>query len=519
MKNVLFPFLAILAWFQLVHAQLEWSSPPAVISNTGVDASDQEIAIDPNGNGVAVWVENGYIISSYLSFGGSWSSTSTLSSSGASAPQVAFDSGGNATAIWVESGVIQSSTLPFGGSWSSTPDVLSSTGASSPQLAVDGDGNAVAIWVRGDNIESNSKLSGGSWNDSPDVFDGPGASSPQVAINGGNVVAVWHSPVDSTNMVSSTSKAIGGAWNTVQLVSWSFLNSAFAKVAVDPSGNAVATWFSYNLSGDDFSSVALQSASLPIGGYWTSPVYISSYGIMNPANLVSYISLDGNGDGVAVWTMSYDGSLLNVESSTLPFGGYWTYVVEVNPTDPYAYDCNVDVVSIPPALALYMMKSTGISIQAVYKDIDSFDGIWSSPATISVDTYNAYPRIDASLLDNTLNAIAVWTGWDGSNTNVQAVTISKEILQPPTGLAVSQTTNDLNVLTEYQNVVTWDASALIDVVGYNIYRGDVFLGAVSSTDTLQFTDYNRTLGAMDSYGVSSVDAYGSESSQAIITLM
>lgn len=512
MKKILFPFFAILACFQFAYS-LQWSSPPAVISSPGINASHPEIAVDSNGNGAALWIENAYIKSSYFTSGGSWSSPVTLSGSGASSPKITMDGSGNATALWMESGVVKSSVLPFGGSWG-TAVALSSSGASSAQISVDGSGNAVAIWARDGNIESVSKLSGGSWSTTPDVFMGPDASNPWVGVNGGNVVAVWHTLVDGVNYIYSSAKAVGGTWNSPQYISYVFQNSVLAKVALDPNGNAVAVWFIYNVSGDDYSDVTVLSASLPNGGYWSYAVEISGSGIRNPADLALDISLDPNGNAVAVWTMSYDGSLFNIETSTLPFNAYWSSVVTIDSLDPYAYSADVDVVAAPDACAVYMISNTGISINVARKDIVAPTGVWDLAGTISNYTYNNHPRIDATLIGNTVNGIAVWAGWDGSTGIIQAVTITQSVIQPPTGLAVSQTTNNFGVFTEYQNSVTWVASVSSDTVSYNIYRDGVLIGNVSG---LVFVDHNRVPGDEHTYGVASLDAYGSESALAMVT--
>ena len=117
MKKVLIAFLAFL--FPLMGNNINWAVPTTTLSSATVAASDQHIAIDANGNVVAVWVENGAIKAAIKHISGSWSSAVTLASTGASYPRVASDLNGNATAIWLASGVVKAATKTLGGSWSS----------------------------------------------------------------------------------------------------------------------------------------------------------------------------------------------------------------------------------------------------------------------------------------------------------------------------------------------------------------------------------------------------------------
>src|SRR5689334_4310685 len=81
---------------------INWSSPPATLSTTNVNASDPQVVVDANGNTIAAWIESGLLKSSALPSGGSWGSATTISGSTASSPKLALDGSGNATIAWVE---------------------------------------------------------------------------------------------------------------------------------------------------------------------------------------------------------------------------------------------------------------------------------------------------------------------------------------------------------------------------------------------------------------------------------
>src|SRR3990172_6469166 len=160
----------------------QWPVPPDNISTPGVNASDQQIAIDANGNVVVVWIENGYVKSRSKPISGSWSATiDTLSNFGAEVPQVVLDDNGNAIALWSENGIIKAAGKPLEGSWTPS-DTLSGTGASFPHIVTDSSGNAVAIWEENGFIKSATKLVNGSWPGTADTISNAGASSSQIGV-------------------------------------------------------------------------------------------------------------------------------------------------------------------------------------------------------------------------------------------------------------------------------------------------------------------------------------------------
>ncbi len=304
-----------------------------------------------------------------------------------------IDSSGNVTALWLENGVVSSASLPFRGSWSAEVAV-SSSGSSSPALAVDHSGNAVAIWVRGGVIESSTQLFGGSWSLVAQLTTNP-SSSPRVAIgNNGTVVAVWHSVISGSNIVVAATSPISGSWNAaanILAVSPAFSHD-LPKIAVDANGNATALWLRYQLSGGVYQNISVFAATLPAGSSsWNVPTILTSGGeILDITKLSSRIQVDGNGNAVAFWSMSYDGSTFNVETATKPMGGSWSST----PTTLQAgvlYAYQVDVMSnsdntLGEAVSAYMMfdGTSSVIVQAQEANI-AVPGqtLWSFPITLS----------------------------------------------------------------------------------------------------------------------------------------
>jgi hypothetical protein len=140
-----------------------WQSP-ADLSAAGSSSVQSQVAIDPQGDAIAVWLNNGtYAIvqAAVRPAGQTWQTPTDLSADNESAddPHVAFDAHGNAVAVWTRSNgisdIAQAASRPAGGGWQ-TPVDLSATGADAlhPQVAVDPQGNATAIWSRNFTVQA-----------------------------------------------------------------------------------------------------------------------------------------------------------------------------------------------------------------------------------------------------------------------------------------------------------------------------------------------------------------------------
>jgi hypothetical protein len=183
---------------------------PGDLSVAGQDAYDQQVAVDSQGNAVAVWdrynATNTIVQGAVRPAGGIWQAPVDLSVAGqnADSPQVAFDSQGNAVAVWRRFNgtnyIVQGAVRPAAsGVWQAPVD-LSAAGqdANVPHVAVDSQGNAIAVWQRSNAadiiVQGAVRPAGGVWQAPVDLsVAGQGAYSPQVAFDSqGNAIAVWH---------------------------------------------------------------------------------------------------------------------------------------------------------------------------------------------------------------------------------------------------------------------------------------------------------------------------------------
>jgi hypothetical protein len=508
MKKIILMVSSLLCFSQLVCSDYNWSFPADIISSASVNVNDPQIAMDPNGNSTAVWLENGSVKSKSKAIGMGWSGIAILSNANSSWPRVVAHSNGDATAIWLENGIVKASTKPFNGNWSAAVNI-SGSGASTPDLAIGSSGALVAVWVRNKRVEASTKLAGQSWNSSLTVSSA-NAFSPKVAIGGTGenekAVAVWHTASNGNKIVYASIKPITKAWGSQAALSDPNYCAEYANVAVDGNGNATAVWFKYEPLGSTLFNVYVQSADSLPNKTWSLPVDLSSPGICDPENLTARIAYDGAGNAIALWTMSFDDETFSIQSAYKPAFSVWNRAESLVQKNLYARSADVSVSAFGDALALYMFyNGSDLIIQSSSSDITGYiNNVWSVPLNISEGSYNGNPRVASATSGDVINAAALWITYNGMNTALAASTGPKAIPAPPSNLAVMQSSNNFGVFTEYANTVSWDASADPNVTGYLIYRDGIFLAKVGA-NVLEYIDNNQTSNGSVTYGVASVD--------------
>lgn len=301
------------------------------ISVSGGNADSPELAMDffgTVGNAVAIWHRyngtNFIVQSSELPSGGSWSTPVNISPSGQDAliPEIAVDPNGNALAICTRydgtNFTTRSAIRMYGDTWGPSI-VLSEPGqtASQGNVAVDKDGNGVVVWSQFDGsnyvIQASYVPYGGSWSTPQSIsITGEDAFTPMVVSDpAGNSVAVWVR-FDGTNYVAQSSRTLSdGSWTTPVDISNSGVNVTNVYIGLNTSGYAVAVW-----DESDGTNSVIQSATLPLNGTWSTPAAVSTPG--NYAYL-PVVGVDDTGNAVSIWLES-DGTNYYVWGSSLAFG-------------------------------------------------------------------------------------------------------------------------------------------------------------------------------------------------------
>ena len=184
-----------------------------ILNKGGKIGSSPQIVIDSGGNAIIVWGQfdgacyNYNIYSNRYVSGVGWGRTRLIETTNGYAKnsQIAIDSNGNAIAVWYQWDEIRDNIwanryVP-GTGWGTAQLIEGdNTGtAYNPQVAIDSSGNAIAVWYHHDgtryNIRSNRYILGRGWgrNQLIETDNAGTAYNPQVAIDSsGNAIAVWY---------------------------------------------------------------------------------------------------------------------------------------------------------------------------------------------------------------------------------------------------------------------------------------------------------------------------------------
>jgi PKD domain len=290
------------------HGSETWQTPVALSGEEGLIGSPH-VALDAAGDAVAVWKdwESRFRIEAATrpSSSGVWRAPVILSAPGenASGPKIAVDPEGEAIAVWDKGGVVETADQPAGSEAWQAPVALLPAGqtATEPEIAIDGSGNAVAVWEGSSNgveeeIESSVRPSGsGTWQ--PPALVSSGKISPEkvgefpeLAVNAeGAAVAAWDQWIGNEFIVEgSTKPAASGVWQGPVALSATGQSSFIPWIAIDPWGNAVAAW-------------QVQSPTLGVGaaGYDAGPM-IDRLGVPKTGTVGNPVSFSSS--PLAVWS-------------------------------------------------------------------------------------------------------------------------------------------------------------------------------------------------------------------------
>ena len=297
-----------------------WSTAAQVGNGGNTTAFRPKVAFDANGNAFAVWhqfdfaVNHFNILASHYTVNAGWDSPVALQSAGVQEsvePQIAVDANGNALAVWEQSdGVrsrIVSSRFTAGAGWSTSRSVdLGAGGAGTgdalePQIALDAQGNALVLWRQFEPSLNRCGVWSNRYTGASDTLGTPvqiGTSDnledpdrmPRLLIDtNGNGLAVWR---DAVVGVWSNRFAAGGGWQSAELIGNGSVDHP--DLAIDARGNAVAVW-SQSAGTQQF----IWSNRFTRGSGWGSAAQIES--VAGGVASSPKVGLDANGAGLVLW--------------------------------------------------------------------------------------------------------------------------------------------------------------------------------------------------------------------------
>ena len=425
---------ALLVQPHSARAQGGWSGTVATISPTSEYAFAPQVAVDPQGNAIAVWfiqdIEKPIIRAArYTTATGTWGNpvdvSTVVSGQAAFHPQIGVDSNGDATVVWYRStseaspGVIQAAHFTAAtGTWSSATE-LSSKG-SFPKLAVDVAGNAITVWYEFTHVIGSTTYTihaarydraTGSWGSVVTLATGTSTLTssdyldyPELAVDaGGNVIVVWSRHIGVT---SSFRNIIQAARYTMATATWggatdisglNCLGCASPRVATTPNGNAMAVW------SDRGPPSVLQAARYTATtGTWAAPVNISPISLDEYTYVLPRIAGDPAGNFTAVWSDAYYlATAARYSAATMT----WGPATPISAFGNYALYPRVTVDTSGNATAVwYVDNPTGQTVQAARWSAAT--AAWSGVTNLSAVNVNV--GVPEAAVDPAGNVTAVW---------------------------------------------------------------------------------------------------------------
>lgn len=349
-----------------------YSEGQANLNDGGIDQRNPAIVVDPSNDPRAVWEDNHLNGSTdiFYSYSGEWGGGFHFRVNDGSInefynqynPDYAIDPYGNEYAIWVDDRNVYCyfgficyydiyfSYRPAGGQWGPNErvnDVPNSIVAAAvwdwdlvgPSIAVDSNGNAYAVWADDrERLDPGSdreiyfayRPAGGSWgtneriNDVPDEYD---RSSPTIAVDpNGNAYATW---IDGRNgdglIVYGAYRPAGSSWETDERIDPFGSSSNYDPVvAMDDAGNVYAAWQDVDVEYN------LRFATRPAGsgGSWGSSEQVDDSTTADYIDGIA-IDVDNQGNPAVVWMESRSSNEDIYFSRRLADGG-WGVNVLVN---------------------------------------------------------------------------------------------------------------------------------------------------------------------------------------------
>ncbi|MGB8328672.1 MAG: choice-of-anchor Q domain-containing protein, partial [Polyangiales bacterium] len=381
------------------------------ISDVG-DASSPKVAVDADGNSLAVWSQDdglgGYTIwANRFTPAAGWGVAERIGTANyypESAPEVAMDPDGNALAVWSESGSIWADRFMPATGW----DVavrIGGTGrlnAFDAQVAVDPNGDALAVWTQYNDVDSppqiwaNRFMAATGWDVAEPISDAGSVSYPQVAVDpNGNAFAVWakYTAAGYTIWVNGFTAAAG--WGVDEAIGTGSYPSPAPQVATDPNGNALAVWIGYNDIGDQ--------------DVWANRfTTVTGWGVAERiSRAVHYaaspqVAVDPSGSALVVWEEWRATGSTIAANRYMPATGWGAAGRIAIDEASYAYS---PMVAIDPSGNAFAAWSQSGSIW-----VDRFmpDTGWRAPVPITTgDAGYVYPPQVAFDADG--NALAVWS--------------------------------------------------------------------------------------------------------------
>ena len=418
------------------------NASPVVSSPSPADyMSLQDVAVDSQGNAVAVWVQSTIsgpriLKATTRPAGGAWSAPVVISAANEDKLdlQLVVSPDGDATVTWIGYGselVLRTATRPAGGEWSE-PEALSDVEklASEPDVVIDESGDLAAIWREDEGeweegvVLAATRTAGDEWSEPVELSDDTRvASSPKLAVDpGGNVTAVWvlNTGNRGDGVVQSKTLPAGGDWSEEPVdVSGEQGLASVPRIAIDAQGDATAVWKQQDIAAPSGFRHFVQTAQR-VDGSWSEPLSLSREdGIANGPEL----TVDPAGNATALWSLTVP---LTQEPRRLQGrmrtpDGEWSEPFNLVSKPNGALEpgeSDYQVVADPQGNVTAVWTAWSVPTYVVRSAHYDAELGWSVPVTLSVASgYSIWPRLT---VDPQGHATVVWSGFQGSTHAVRS---------------------------------------------------------------------------------------------------
>ncbi len=297
---------------------------------TSANVMDPKVLMDNSGNTTVIWRENlgtRFIVTSIRYTSGVWDGSSVeieFNTTDSEDVQMAMDNNGNVIAVWIQSDGskknVWANRYVADGSWG-TEELIGTTDlgdANSPEIAFDASGNAIVVWHQNNGLASdiwfNRYVSGLGWTvaEKIETDDANSAMFPEIAMDdSGNAIAVWYQTDGTQNNTVTNRYDVGtDTWGTAALIEDDNSGDVDGRpqIIMDSSGNAIAAWRQH-----DGSQYNINYNRYVAGTGWGISTLLETNDLGDPTGIK--FALDNNGSVVATWYQQTTGGYYNIHSN------------------------------------------------------------------------------------------------------------------------------------------------------------------------------------------------------------
>ena len=336
-------------------------------------------------------------------------------------PDIAMNASGDIAATWVTvSGVVQAAVRPAGGNFGPIAD-LTAAGATNAHVAIDGSGGAVVVWEipatsSPATVQASIHPPGGPFGPTQNLsVVGEDAREPQVAMDpAGNAVATW---LKGGTVVQAAARAAGGSFfgpfTLTVMTPVAEQAQQAPQVAMDRQGNAVVVWTNTDLrvrasmrrAGASFAGASFAGAA---------HVFQGGMGVQG-----AKVAMTSSGEAVAIWQTVTGGGSSTINSSTSVGGAPFSTGALVSPMGQALTNPTVGVSASGEAIAVWQrtVSPGNFSVQSAIR----LGGAWQTRADLpNVGSIPQSPRPQIAM-NPAGDTIVTWFGTTGVNAIVQAL--------------------------------------------------------------------------------------------------